>query len=495
MIQNLLRIISEGCRRYPGNLYFNRLHTAVVEAGRTPRFIDLYVQFTLVPETESFATMDESDRSGDFRPASLLMSSFRAYPEAPGRKPFCIDFTDNAGLRPVSSVILGNNGSGKTSVYTGLEFMAMQSSNIAEVFGYFSDDQDIYMHHIGSRQDCGLTMYDAAGRCHEFADSTRAELCTPAFFSSQADIQEYEADGMTREFLFRQLGRLSLYRLGRRLKRIQTVTAILNEAYNINLRRCRTGEERRQALADRKELQKKAKQLIDKEGGRLPDWRWANDKNKELIDELVSFIENEVRKSFEIFCRVSKKIVPALINPYITGYEPIHIELKVDGLDMRPIVVFEGEEDGHDPMRFFNTFRAKLFILALKISFAFASKIIDRVNFAIVIDDIFDASDFHNKEEIRYFFRELVSGHEEIEELRPYPLQIICMTQDQMIAENVYKGIEHVLGDSAVKYLRIHHPAELEETDEAEITIRRPDGNKEIRQVRMVCETIRRARV
>ncbi|MDE5929613.1 MAG: ATP-binding protein, partial [Muribaculaceae bacterium] len=475
--------------------YFNRLLTAVVEAGCTPSFIDLYVQFTLVPETEIYATMEESRRSGDFRPARLLMTSFRAYPDPPGKKPYCIDFTDNAGLRPVSSVILGNNGSGKTSVYTGLEFMAMQSSNIAEVFGYFSDDQDIYMHHIGAQLDFGLTMYDAIGRCHEFADPARAELCTPAFFSSQADIQEYESEGMTREFLFHQLGRLSLYQIGERLKRIQSVTNIFNEAYKISQRKYNTVEERKQALAERKELQKKAKQLIDKKGGRLPDWRWANDKNKGLIDQLVAFIENEVRQSFEIFCRVSKKIVPALIDPYIARYEPVHIELSVDGLEMRPIVVFDGDDRGHDPMRFFNTFRAKLFILALKISFAFASKIIDKVNFAIVIDDIFDASDFHNKEEIRYFFRELVSGHESIEELRPYPLQIICMTQDQMIAENVYKGIEHVLGDSAVKYLRIHHPAELEETDEAEITIHRPDGNKEIRQVRMVCETIRRARV
>lgn len=97
------------------------------------------------------------------------------------------------------------------------------------------------------------------------------------------------------------------------------------------------------------------------------------------------------------------------------------------------------------PSRFLNTFRFKLFTVALKISLACAAKIIYNENWPILIDDIFDSSDFNNRTYINRFIENIVEGHNSLmrQNSKNYPLQLIFFTQDDVIGTSVYKGLDN----------------------------------------------------
>ena len=144
-----------------------------------------------------------------------------------------------------------------------------------------------------------------------------------------------------------------------------------------------------------------------------------------------------------------------------------------------PLIKIAGNDDVVEPRKWFNTFRMKLFILSVKFVLAFTSKIIDKNNYPVVMDDVLDSSDFRNKYEIRRFFNSVVSGHDEYNELIPMPLQIIFFSQDKIIATNVYEGIAESTRYMRVKYCRLFH---YKDVDDNRL-------NKDMDKVRMDLQT------
>ncbi len=101
------------------------------------------------------------------------------------------------------------------------------------------------------------------------------------------------------------------------------------------------------------------------------------------------------------------------------------------------------------PQEYLNTFRLKLFYLSLKMALAFYSQKINYITAPIVIDDIFDSSDFSNRKRIENFILKSFESHEKIfkqlyknSENKYEPMQLIFFTQDDMIAESVFNAIK-----------------------------------------------------
>lgn len=496
MFQTVLRIVAKGYKKYPDNPYFGRLLSALDEAEDIPEVMDVFVVFS--KDVSGNAVEFDSGYkayNADYRPTFLMMDAFKAYPSDPDGIKYCVDFSNDDGQhpKPITTIVLGGNGSGKTSVYCALEYMATHRCPIANVFGFSGKTcEAVYMQNVNSLVGFDLEMYDVSGYRHVLPDQNAPELCTPAFFCSQADIQEYEGRGMTKEFLFTQLGRLSLFQLSHVLHEIQRVTILLNQARSINYTQPKSDEEKKSLDERKKNILSNVKQILSLGGGGVSRYTWATDKAKDYIVELVEYIDREIEDVVKNFHDTARKIVPLLVNPYLLDDENIEVELWKNNLEISPVLV-DTNGEGTDPMLYFNTFRAKLFILSLKIAFAFTSKIIDKLNFPIVIDDIFDASDFHNKDEIRNFFRNVIRTHDEIEELHQYPIQLICLTQDQMVGWNVYSGIEKELTADSVKYIRLFHPAEATQDDVVELPL--PDDESAKIKVRLVSENIKPARL
>lgn len=100
-----------------------------------------------------------------------------------------------------------------------------------------------------------------------------------------------------------------------------------------------------------------------------------------------------------------------------------------------------GERIAVDPRSYLNTFRYKLFCVALKLVFLCISKEVYNINFPFVIDDVFDSSDFDSRLKLNDFTKELIDIHNNLLSEDKYALQLIFFTQDNLIANQVYKGL------------------------------------------------------
>lgn len=96
--------------------------------------------------------------------------------------------------------------------------------------------------------------------------------------------------------------------------------------------------------------------------------------------------------------------------------------------------------------KYFNTFRYHLFntILNIALSFAIMKKL--EVRLPVVLDDMFYASDFTNRNRISKFVKTILTSYESIfnddKEIKDKPLQLIIFTHDEMI----FKGIWEMIG-------------------------------------------------
>lgn len=120
------------------------------------------------------------------------------------------------------------------------------------------------------------------------------------------------------------------------------------------------------------------------------------------------------------------------------------------------------------PQDFLNTFRFKLYCVALKLALSETCKKLYNLNFPFVMDDVFDSSDFENRLRIKAFTTHILEAHQELitKNLVPdSPLQLIFFTQDDIIGECVVKGIKEFEYTTPVQFSRLFKINEVQELD------------------------------
>ena len=188
-------------------------------------------------------------------------------------------------------------------------------------------------------------------------------------------------------------------------------------------------------------------------------------------DKLIGYIEKKICHYDEIIYKQLEKIIPALCSGSfsIENGEQVVIHYgSIDNLnETDPPVSFDRKKEFEifiktrnassddssfnyqktEPRIYLNTFRHKLFCFALKLGLACCSMIIDRIVYPVVVDDVFDASDFRNRNEIYDVITNLFDKYNQIkvkhnkEQQRLPDLQLILFTQDEIIAERVFRGL------------------------------------------------------
>ncbi len=192
---------------------------------------------------------------------------------------------------------------------------------------------------------------------------------------------------------------------------------------------------------------------------------------KEGIDN-VRTTKDYLQKAYGSFMsrllQYAKIVFPRLFEKYRDN-DILNVSLNVDEDERNlKILLIAGDPKTHqiikeiEPQKFLNTFRFKLYCVALKISLAFCCKSLYRLNAPIVIDDVFDSSDFQNREKIKDFIHDLFQAHEEIFG-KSSTLQLIFFTQDDVIADSVYQGILNYGPKEGGKYSRIFNYLEVKE--------------------------------
>lgn len=203
-----------------------------------------------------------------------------------------------------------------------------------------------------------------------------------------------------------------------------------------------------ETIKDKFPLNMREADALLEQNKRLKDYLLAqiNAYDREILQLLEKIIPNICSKCFSKKGGESIEIrdtssSSAGINPIDIKYNqnPFEIFIKIKPKASDDSATRQVEEE---PGLYLNTFRHKLLCFALKLSLACCAMKLDNCRYPIVVDDVFDASDFKNRNEINLVIKELISQYNSlVEENNSNNLQLILFSQDEIIAERVFKGL------------------------------------------------------
>lgn len=427
----------------------------------------------------------------DYRFTKILINGIKKIPAEESYKRLI--FSENKNY-VTSAVIMGNNGVGKSSFYGSLEFIGMGQMKTAELYGI--DTKTYLKNHFAVDQEAKAILHTVSDTLHLNFDQPAAN-CVPAFFISEWDIREMEKLSDCGDFIFSQLGMENFRNLIRLLNfsceklesakvsydqilaeeaklgnKVETLKTLL--LGNIISNKPPVEEELKEYWElYHKDHEALLKDLLDsnqtlvnytsqkasteeyKTLSKINNWDREIGQLKELISVLSTEFNNIITKWIE---RILNPLLTKLLSEYLRD-EGESIELIYDDNTQSIVVKLElrtndGNNGETNPRKYFNTFRFKIFVVSLKIALACCAKIIYKRNWPIVIDDVFNSSDFNNRTRMGEYISRICKEYRNIQELAEMKFQLIIFTQDDVIGEAVYRGLSEE--DMDVRFIRLH---------------------------------------
>lgn len=184
---------------------------------------------------------------------------------------------------------------------------------------------------------------------------------------------------------------------------------------------------------------------------------------KEVYVDFLNTLKTLVYGKIDTLTTASRELVNEVMALFVMDDERMQVDFdKNKGeFKMNIILSTDGMPVSFSPEKYLNTFRYKLFCMTLKMSIAFAMKQFYKINFPIVIDDVFYSSDFVHRSMVENFFRLLFTKHRKL--FANDTLQVIFFSHDEMVIDSAYKGIKSVT--SQVNRQMLFDYREIEEQD------------------------------
>lgn len=464
MIDILCQKLADGRNEHPDNSMFGKFLKFIVESEFVPSALEVYASMfdNAEPNIDHRVYIDYGSIR-DLRCRKLLFSGLRRFP-AEGAQ-WGIDFcSGSVGTSPASAIILGSNGVGKTSVFTALEYAATQHSSAAETRGYTGASQSIFLAHGSSKEPPEIKVYINDGSVIN-SPSVAAPFIPPAFFCSENDIRHFEKEEVTEQYIFHQLGWASIYHLKESLLKVKDAVESILAFIQLSeeKRKLKKGSPQYDACINRiKVTRDSAKKHLGIKSGSIPNYSKVTPKLTNELEQVISYINRLQREAFDNLFEIVSKTIPDMLEIHLE--DGCSLRICKDNLSLNINIRIK---DGTDiPVRrYFNTFRFKLFVTAFKIALACCVKQLEHINFPIVIDDVFDASDFMNKREIKDFIRKLILRHQQLSEMENNPLQLIFFTQDDVVGKSLYDALSGSTSQEGARYYRLFRCEEVDEND------------------------------
>lgn len=169
-----------------------------------------------------------------------------------------------------------------------------------------------------------------------------------------------------------------------------------------------------------------------------------NDTLNKIFNELKSF-EEFIKDCMKDFLESNERFEINFSNnnhnALITVNNNVQRLVGANGSTNNPDEVFRAT-----PNEYFNTFRFKLFVVALKVSYTIFYMKQNRCYLPIIIDDVFNSNDFDNALQIHNFVEKIHKKYQEYinpgkkEDIKP--LQLIMFTHDEKILSAFIKGTQ-----------------------------------------------------
>lgn len=367
------------------------------------------------------------------------------------------------GYKPVSTIFLGSNGVGKSSVFFALELAALQTSKSLLSRGLIIPTNQTSS--ITNDPNPASTPWHSAAYIYKTGEYQKYKLglpkvpkIVPAFFYTEEDYNILAKENCTRQYLARQMGIEAIYDLETTL---QSIIDSLTEAQNTQSLLNTIIEN--DGSKDKKQSEPQRKNIILKfNTSHILDYKSCVKalKKKPLrnIEEIRDIVGGIIDDSLNELHSVAEKIIPPIFDDHLD--QKLGEKLKITFNQKSPDIKVSyqtagGELKESNPREYFNTFRFTLYVVALKIALAITVMKISNIIFPIVLDDVFDSSDFQNRSGLRRFASTLFESHLQIDTDNHFPLQLILFTQDEIIADSTYHGIKDIIGADNVKLSRI----------------------------------------
>jgi hypothetical protein len=421
---------------------------------------------SVIPEQKITGCMN------DYRFKRLMIQGARKFPSSQNDY-YGLVFTNADD--PVSSVFLGSNGVGKSSLYASLEYATLNHIYSADARGYEQEEeQKLFLRNASSTQN-PLGRLETVDKDIKIPLNER-NIGLASFFCSEYDIQYLEHHDVTPEYIFKQVG----------LWEIKQLIDLLNRACNVgdlqlNLKICRERIAQMNSLEDKDKLEKLKKdeynlkyrlecELNSQDGMALDAFQFPvewTDKARQVIDYLKGSISDELEPLYSLI----EKTLPLLLKDNLVNQEYVEVSRNEDNLNILIHADEKAESQPLSPRAFFNTFRFKLYCVVLKFCLAYGARTLNHMNFPIVIDDVFDSSDFDNRHRIYGFIEKLINEYQKLDKAKDYPLQVIFFSQDELVSKGVYHGLRNVMSADKVKFGRIYDFTEAKEKDKTSVRI------------------------
>lgn len=167
-----------------------------------------------------------------------------------------------------------------------------------------------------------------------------------------------------------------------------------------------------------------------------------------LDDALTKIVEenNQHENVDNVFANADLKKIAIFIQNVLNYYkeknEEFIVEIKSNSFQVTIKVTTEdGREYTTTPRRYLNTFRFRLYAVLLKIALALYYMKSNNCVAPIIIDDVFNASDFENSVSLSIFVSKIYEVYQEVID-SDKPLQLIILTHDQMMANSFQRGVK-----------------------------------------------------
>lgn len=159
-----------------------------------------------------------------------------------------------------------------------------------------------------------------------------------------------------------------------------------------------------------------------------------------VLNQVVTHLNSEANGILKIFIQDYGKFIEDSLKYFSEDYETFKLDYQVGNMKMIIHVKKKGEKPfDTSPATYLNSFRFKLYAVALKLSLAFFYMKTNRRILPIAMDDVFNANDFDNSIHLQYFVHKIYElYHDKVSQT--IPLQLIMLTHDEIILSAFQKG-------------------------------------------------------
>lgn len=172
----------------------------------------------------------------------------------------------------------------------------------------------------------------------------------------------------------------------------------------------------------------------------------------EVLQSVINQIKQEERKIVQQFANERFNMIQEILAIFSNTEGELYIPEDTPSDKLR--FEIKGSKNADNifhatPQEYYNSFRFKLYAVSFKIALALMEMKRKKIRVPIVIDDVFNASDFENNLRLEYFVYNIYKAYDSLK--FEEPLQLVLLTHDEMVLNAFRKGVDLMIEEKQVQ--------------------------------------------